>query len=95
MLLPFILLEAVGKDVVGVTASLGKDAEKREGKLSKGTARSSPGSLELCGVATSTLKWVGAGWGYPKRLCVLENFTRGVLKCAARSEALNQPTMGL
>lgn len=59
MLLPFILLVVVSKDAVSVTASAGK----REGKLGKGTAHITPGSLGNCGVATSTLKWVGAGWG--------------------------------
>lgn len=34
---------------------------KREGKLRKGAAHITPGSLGNCGVATSTLKWVGAG----------------------------------
>lgn len=35
-----------------------------------------------------------AGWVYPRPCHVLEDVTWGVLKCAATSEALNQPTMG-
>lgn len=66
MLLTFILLEAMSKDAVGVMASLGKDAGKSEGKLSRSTARSPTSSLEWCRLATCTLKWVGAGWEYPK-----------------------------
>lgn len=66
MLLTFILLEAVSKDAVGVIASLGKEAGKSKEKLSKGTACSPASSLECCRLAMCTLKWVGAGWEYPK-----------------------------